>query len=167
MAPLYRLVAGADNNADDLLSPVTVLDQVNDIDAAITHVRTNFPTCLWQTGPINANNIQSIRESAGANLALLFAYTKANTSYVKSVVSVAGPANMNNFASWIQNKQLTMPCLTTQTAQNDFKYGDPIAYPQIQKAFSKKYSIYDPDALNDPANTNITNLTNPQSLNCL
>ena len=164
VAPLYRLVAGADNNADDLLSPVTVLDQVNDIDAAITHVRTNFPTCLWQTGPINANNIQVLGESAGANLALLFAYTKANTSYVKSVVSVAGPANMNNFASWIQNKQLTMPCLTTQTAQNDFKYGDPIAYPT--KVHFPKYSIYDPDALNDPANTNITNLTNPQSFNC-
>ncbi|MFN8296170.1 MAG: alpha/beta hydrolase [Chitinophagales bacterium] len=166
VAPLYRLVAGAGNDADDLLTPVKVLDQVNDIDAAITHVHNNFPTCLWQTGSISANNIQVLGESAGANLAMLYAYTKVTNSnnYVKSVVSVAGPADMNNFSVWIRNKQLLMPCLQTQTTQNDYKQGDPIAYPT--KVHFPKYTIYDPNELNDPANTNITNLTNPQSFNC-
>jgi len=37
-------------------------------------------------------------------LALLYAYTKANTSFVKSVISVAGPTNMNQFANYLKNK---------------------------------------------------------------
>lgn len=164
VAPLYRLVAAADNNVDDLLTPVTVLDQVNDIDAAITHVRNNFPTCLWNTGPINANNIQVLGESAGANLALLFSYTKANTSYIKSVVSVAGPTNLNNFTDWIKNKQLPLICLPTQTTQNNYYFGDPILYPT--KVHFPKYTIYDPSVATSPTNTNITNITNPQSFNC-
>jgi acetyl esterase/lipase len=167
VAPLYRLVAGAGNDADDLLTTVTVLDQVNDIDAAITHIHNNFPTCLWQTGSISANNIQVLGESAGANLALLYAYTKVtNTNnYVKSVVSVAGPADMNNFAVWIKNKQLLMPCLQVQNSLNDYKQGDPIAYPT--KVHFPKYTIYDPYELSNSATLNITNITNPQSFNCM
>jgi len=166
VAPLYRLVAGAGNDADDLLTTVTVLDQVNDIDAAITHIHNNFPTCLWQTGSISANNIQVLGESAGANLAMLYAYTKVTSTknYVKSVVSVAGPADMNNLAVWIKNKQLLMPCLQVQSSLNDYKQGDPIAYPT--KVHFPKYTIYDPDELSNPATLNITNITNPQSFNC-
>ena len=163
VAPLYRLVAMADKDADDLLTPVTVLDQVDDIDAAITHMHNNFPTCLWQH-PLNANNIQVLGESAGANLTLLFAYTKANTSYIKSVVSVAGPTNLNTAAVWLKDKQKTLPCLPTQSALNDFYWGDVVAYPT--KVHFPKYTIFDEAALNAPTNTNVTNITNQQNFNC-
>ena len=104
VVPLYRLVKYGNSNSEFTTNTIGILDQVNDIDAAITHVRTNFPSCL----EINANNIQILGESAGANLALLYAYTKANTSFVKSVISVAGPTNMNQFADYLKNKPIPL-----------------------------------------------------------
>lgn len=171
VAPLYRLVAYGDNNTDILSTPITIKDQVNDIDAAITHVRNNFSTCLWQT-PLNTNNIQVLGESAGGNLALLFAYTKANTSYVKSVISIAGPSNMNQFADFVKSKNLIHPngmqnqgCGIFFSLEN---YYDYIGFPFFGTNLLTHLPFYSPmDPITDYTNMLITNVTNYSNMNCL
>ncbi|MFN8283704.1 MAG: alpha/beta hydrolase [Chitinophagales bacterium] len=143
---LYRLVQYGDNNTDIMANTITINDQINDVDAAIQHIHTNFPSCL----SINANNIQVLGESAGAHLALMFAYTRANTSYVKSVVSVAGPTNMNQMANWIMNRPFNFPCGT------DFVIDNPNVTTLTHFPF---YGIHDPIAA--ATNHTITGFVNP------
>lgn len=137
VAPLYRLVHYADTTTDVLANPITINDQINDIATAIEHIHANFPNCLWQTGAINANHIQVIGESAGAHLALMFAYTRANTSYVKSVIAVAAPSNMNQFANFIMNRPFTYSCGT------DFVYDNINTTIFTHFPF---YGIFDPNS---------------------
>ena len=151
---LYRLVSYGNSNTDILSTPITIPDQINDIDAAITHIKTNFPTCLWQT-PLNANNIQLMGESAGAQLALLYTYTRSNTSYIKSVVSVAAPSNMNAFANLLMTKPYTHTCSTALVVDN---------YNNTTFTHFPFYSIVDP--LTDYTNGVITNVTNYSSISC-
>ncbi len=96
---IYRLSKLGTKLADWTANPVTWQDQINDIDAAITHIRTNFPTCL----NIAANSIQVVGESAGGHLALMWAYTKAEMSYVKSVVAMYAPTNLNYYGDYLKN----------------------------------------------------------------
>jgi acetyl esterase/lipase len=151
VVPLYRLVQYGDNNTDILSNTVTIQDQVDDIDAAIQDVHNIFPNCLG----INANNIQVIGESAGANLALLFAYTQANTSYIKSVVSVAGPTNMNQFANWLMSPPFAYSCGT------DFIVDNPNTTIFTHFPY---YNVYDPivplitTAFVNPVTCNVANI---------
>lgn len=144
---VYRLVQYGNNTTEILANTVTINDQIDDIEAAIEHVHTNFPNCLG----INANNIQVLGESAGAHLALMFAYTRANTDYIKSVVSVAGPTNMNQMADWVKNKPKLFTCGT------DFKMADPV--PNAAHTHFPFYGIVDPIA-NAQKNI-ITSTVNP------
>lgn len=146
VVPLYRLVQYGDNNTDIMANTITIQDQINDIDAAITHMKTNFPSCL----NLNVNSVQVLGESAGANLALMFAYTKANTSYIKSVVSVAGPTNMNQFANWVKSPPFPFTCGTDLVVDN------PNTTIFTHFPF---YSVYDPNA--PLANLSITEFVNP------
>lgn len=158
---LYRLASYGDNNSDILASPIVVQDQINDIDLAISQIHNSFPTCLWQT-PLNANNIQIIGESAGANIALMYAYTKANTSYVKSVISVAGPTNINQFADFLNTKSLINPIISQACGINY-----PFVYDNINSTNFTHYpfyGVYDPNS--DVSNLTITGYTNPQNFNC-
>lgn len=171
VAPLYRLVAYGNSDPDILATPITVLDQVNDIDAAITHIKANFPTCLWNR-PLNANNIQVLGESAGANLALLFAYTKANTSYIKSVISVAGPSNLNQFADFIKSKNLIHPNLRiNQGCGIPFSlenYNDFLNFPFFGSNVLTHLPFYAPmDPIADYGKMLITNVTNFGNMNCI
>ncbi len=138
VAPLYRLVQiGYNNvNSDWLVGNISVQDQINDIDACITHVRTNFPTCL----DISANSIQVLGESAGGHLAMMYAYTKANTSFVKSVVSVSGPANMNQMANYIWKRPKLF------NSGNDYIARDPNLIPKPTDNHFGFYGLYDPAA---------------------
>lgn len=159
VAPLYRLVAYGNNNTDVLATPVTVQDQVNDIDAAILHIKANFPTCLWNR-PLNANNIQVLGESAGANLALLFAYTKANTSYIKSVVSIAGPTNLNQFADFVKSKNLIHPFINQGCNVS-------LCIDNFNNTNLTHFPFYGPlDPISDYSNMLITNVTNFASMSC-
>jgi len=146
---LYRLVQYGDNNTDIVANTVSINDQIDDVEDAIEHIHTNFPTCLG----INANNIQILGESAGAHLALMYSYTRANTSYVKSVVSVAGPTNMSQMANWMMNKPHTFVC------GNDFVIDNPNITTLTHFPF---YGIYDP--VQNANNYIMTALVNP--LNC-
>lgn len=134
IAPLYRLVQYGDNDADILANTISIQDQIDDIDACITHIKTNFPSCL----DLNANSIQLLGESAGAHLALMYAYTKANTSYIKSVVSVAGPTNMNQMANWVKTPPFAFTC------GNDFMLDNPNTTNYTHFPY---YGIYDPNAV--------------------
>ncbi|MFN8284561.1 MAG: alpha/beta hydrolase [Chitinophagales bacterium] len=135
IAPLYRLVQVGDNNTDILTGSVSVQTQINDIDACITHIKTNFPSCL----NLNANSIQVLGESAGGHLAMMYAYTKANTSYVKSVVSVSGPANMNQMANYIWNKPKVF------NSGNDYIWRDPnLIDANFRDNHFPFYGVYDP-----------------------
>lgn len=134
IAPLYRLVEVGDTITDVLAGSISVQNQINDIDACISHIRTNFPSCL----NLNANSIQVLGESAGGHLAMMYAYTKANPSYVKSVVSVSGPANMNQMANYIWKRPKLF------TSGNDFIWRDPnLLSTDNHFPF---YGIYDPAA---------------------
>ena len=115
---LYRLVKYGDNNAEYTANNIGMQEQINDINSCVTHVHDNFPSCLG----ISTNDIQVFGESAGAHLALMYAYTQANTTYVKSVVSAAGPTNLAQLANYVNNKGFwhTFACGT------NFRIGNPI-----------------------------------------
>lgn len=102
VVPLYRLAAYGKNNTEIVANSVTWQDQLDDIDAAINHVRNNFPSCLG----VNANSIQVLGESAGGHLALMWAYTKStlSTSIVKSIISCYSPTNLQQYADFLRNK---------------------------------------------------------------
>lgn len=147
---LYRLVQYGDNNTDIIANTITINDQIDNIENAIKHIHTFFPTCLG----VDANNIQVLGESAGAHLALMYAYTRANTSYIKSLVSVAAPTNMNQFANFMMNPPFAYTCGT------DFVFASPNTTPPI--THFPYYGIYDPIA--NINNLVITTLVSP--LNC-
>lgn len=164
VAPLYRLVSYGDTPADFAANPISVTDQINDIDAAIQHVHANFPSCLG----INANNIQVLGESAGGHLALMFAYTKANTSYIKSVVAVAAPTNLNQYFNFINSKTLidasiSQVCQTT-TGNNFYVYNYSSTDVVHTKTHFPFYTYYDPTP--DQPTLSITTYLNPQNYTC-
>ncbi len=97
---LYRLAKYVNSSEDVLNNDITLQMQVDDIGSAISHIKSNFSTCL----NLNTNSIQVIGESAGAHLALMYSYTQANTSYVKSVISMYAPTDMNRYANNLKNK---------------------------------------------------------------
>lgn len=99
---LYRLAKYGNTDAEMAANNITWQTQINDIDAAILSVRNNFPTCLG----INANSIQVYGESAGAHLAMMWAYTKttASSTYIKSVVPCYGPTNMQKIGNFMKSK---------------------------------------------------------------
>jgi len=175
VAPLYRLVSYGDTPTDIAANPVSVTDQINDIDAAITHIHTYFPTCLYGVGPVNANNIQVMGESAGGHLALMFAYTRANTSYIKSVVSVSAPTNLNQYFDFINNKSLiysggswanSIPCNTS--SGTDFVI-DNYNYVTSTTTYNNKthfpfFNYYDPNPTGPQLS--VTTYINPQNFQC-
>ena len=97
----YRLAKYGKNATEIPQNDITITQQVNDIDAAIQHIHTNFYSCLGLT----ANSIQVIGESAGGHLALMWAYTKADMSYIKSVVSYYAPTNLGQYADYLKNRK--------------------------------------------------------------
>lgn len=103
---LYRLTRYGDVNSDITSNPVSVQDQISDINSGILHIRTNFPTCLG----LNANSIQVLGESAGGHLVLSWAYANANVSYIKSVVSMYAPTNLQQYGNYLKNIPITFTC---------------------------------------------------------
>jgi acetyl esterase/lipase len=105
---LYRLVKYGDNTTDILANDLTFDDQLDDVDSAVSHIRTNFSSCL----DIDANSIQILGESAGAHLALMYAYSRADTSYVRSVISMYAPTNLNEYTDYLLNANNSYTCGT-------------------------------------------------------
>ena len=105
---LYRLVQYGKDNTEITSNTTTWQTQIDDIDAAIQHIKTNFPGCLG----LNANSIQELGESAGGHLALMWAYSKntISSSYIKSVVSCYAPTNMQQFGDVTRNNPLKYNC---------------------------------------------------------
>lgn len=131
---LYRLVQYGNNNAEITANPTTWQNQIDDIDAAIQHIHSNFPTCL----NLNANSMQLLGESAGGHLALMWAYTKANTSYVKSVITCYAPTNLQQYGSYLQSK-------TTGTYACGWPYFHfPFYFPVNTTNYFQTYSSISP-----------------------
>lgn len=103
---------------------VSVQDQVNDIDAAIWHIKSNFLTCLT----LKANSIQVLGESAGGHLALMWAYTgtHSTTTYVKSVISMYAPTNLQQFGRFLKEDRPTSPSFS---CGGNFRFGNPYWNP--------------------------------------
>lgn len=161
IAMLYRLVKYGNDDNEIAANDIGFQEQINDIDACVTHVHDNFPSCL----NITTNNIQVFGESAGAHLALMFAYTKANTSYVKSVVSAAGPTNLAQFAGNIQ----VPPTAHTFTCGGAFNVSNPIPSGSTShNPFYLPTTATDPNDANvvasvSPLNCNVSNSTDPNT----
>jgi len=79
----YRLTGTAEN--------IRVGDQQNDIKAAVSFVSQNAAD--WNVG---SDKFAMMGASAGAHLALLYTYANNIDSKVKTVISVAGPANLTD-----------------------------------------------------------------------
>ncbi len=94
---LYRLAKYGANSTEISSNTLTWDDQLDDIDSAITHISNNFPTCLDE----DADEIHIIGESAGAHLSLLYAYERADSTIVKSVVSMYAPTNLNQYGNYL------------------------------------------------------------------
>jgi acetyl esterase/lipase len=100
---LYRLSRHGITNTQITSTPIKIADQVNDINSAVLHIKNNFPDCL----SLNTNSLQILGESAGGHLSLLWAYTQANTSYVKSVISCYAPTDLNDYADYLYDQPQT------------------------------------------------------------
>lgn len=111
VVPLYRLVPYCEDESVIANNSIGFQDQIDDIDACITHIHNNFPNCLYGH-PFNANSIQVMGESAGGHLALMYAYTKSDVSYVKSVIDVSAPTNLNQFANYLRNNRRNSPAFS-------------------------------------------------------
>ena len=105
---LYRLAKYGNNNTEISSNTVRWEEQVSDIDAAVLHIRTYFPICI----NLNASSIQLIGESAGAHLALMWSYTgtNSNSSYIKSVISMYAPTNLNQYGAFLRNRPIHYTC---------------------------------------------------------
>lgn len=108
---LYRLARHGVTNTQITTNPIKISDQVNDINMAVNHIKTNFPSCIQ----VNVDKLQVLGESAGGHLALMWAYTQANTSYVKSVISCYAPTDLNDYADYLYNPPNTFVCNTLFT----------------------------------------------------
>jgi acetyl esterase/lipase len=136
---LYRLAKYANPTENVLDNDVTLQMQIDDIGSAITHINTNFPICL----NLNANSIQVLGESAGAHLALMYSYTQASTSYVKSVISMYAPTDMNKYANNLKNKYCfgtsnvcNFTCGTTFFQNTNLKYVPCYFFTDINNIFT-------------------------------
>jgi len=82
----------------------SALDRMlDDIENAINHFRSTMLSCY----SIEFNAFHVIGESSGGHASLMYAYTRANPTIVKSVTSMYAPANMSQFYNWISNPQPT------------------------------------------------------------
>ncbi|MBK9330592.1 MAG: alpha/beta hydrolase [Sphingobacteriales bacterium] len=143
---LYRLTRYGDVDADITTNPIPIQDQISDINSGILHIRSNFPTCLG----LNANSIQVLGESAGGHLVLSWAYANASTSYIKSVVSMYAPTNMQQYGNYLKN----IPTYANFTCGNAFN-GFPWYFPIV--------NIYNPYMVYNTTNFNCQALTYPNS----
>ncbi len=102
----YRLVRYGNTDSEINSNPVPISEQLSDINNGILHIKNHFPNCL----NLNANSIQVLGESAGGNLALLWAYTYANSTYIKSVTSMYAPTNVQQYGNYLKNKRCIFNC---------------------------------------------------------
>ena len=109
---LYRLTKYDNDLSHTTTTTTTWLDQVNDVKAAINHIRSRFGTCLTKHGAVNTDKIQLIGESAGGHLALQYAYKYGNPSYLKSVIPMYAPTDLQSYGNFLKN-----------TATSDFVCG--------------------------------------------
>jgi acetyl esterase/lipase len=158
---LYRLVPYGDNNNEITTTGVTIQNQVDDVDMAIQHIRNNFPVCLG----VNANSIQIVGESAGGQLALAYAYTKSNTNYVKSVISMYAPTNMYQYSDSLKTKKRIHNC-----GDNFYFYSPWGLYPNRASHYPAYFyisNIFNPNEIQasvNPLNC-ITNIVYSDSTN--
>lgn len=87
-------------------NPIEISDQIQDIEDCVDHIAANFSTCL----NINADEIQIIGESAGAHLALMYAYEVSDTTFLKSVISLYAPTNMNHYGDYLNSPTNSYIC---------------------------------------------------------
>jgi acetyl esterase/lipase len=137
---LYPLAAYGKENTEILANTTTVQTQMNSIDLAINHIRTNFPTCV----NLNANSIQLLGESAGGHLALNWAYNSANTTYIKSVISCYAPTNMQQYGEYIRVKPYQFTCGATYyfTLNNNPPQNGVIHFPWYNPAYIDPLAVY-------------------------
>lgn len=109
---LYRLIDYGNDNAEFGLTTNWWADQISDIQNAIGHIQSYFPSCLYGH-TINAEKIHVLGESAGGHLALLYAYTlPQNSTFLKSVISMYAPTNINQYADTLDNYSIPFTCST-------------------------------------------------------
>ncbi|MBK9330755.1 MAG: alpha/beta hydrolase [Sphingobacteriales bacterium] len=107
---LYRLIDYGNDINEFPLTTNWWYDQVADIQNAINHIRANFYTCLYGYS-VSAEKIHILGESAGGHLALLYAYSlPQNSTFLKSVVSMYAPTNMNQYADTLDNYSVPFIC---------------------------------------------------------
>ncbi|MCO5230757.1 MAG: hypothetical protein M9958_06340 [Chitinophagales bacterium] len=112
---LYRLTKLGTTNAQ-IISNGNKMDTIlNDIEDAIQHFRNKMSDgeCAL---PQNYTKYHIVGESAGGHIALMYAYTRGDTSFVKSVTSLYAPTNMSQFANWISNPASNLNCLNGYNA---------------------------------------------------
>jgi acetyl esterase/lipase len=160
---LYRLVRVGNTLPEIVTNPVGWLDQVSDINSAILHIKNNFPTCL----NLNANSIQIVGESAGAHLSLLWSYMNANPTYVKSVVSMYAPTNMQQYTEYMRT-------LYAGTAYENHTCGGTLTYDhfnlflcQPKGSFLFRYLVFDSLDTYSSYNVSAFNCHSPVHKYCL
>lgn len=96
---LYRLAKIGTNNADITSNGDAMGMILDDIENGINHFRTRMPACY----NINVNDCHVVGESAGGHIALMYAYTRASSTYIKSVTSMYAPTNLRQFGAYMKN----------------------------------------------------------------
>lgn len=106
---LYRLAKLGTTNAEIISNGNKLNEILDDIEDAIEHFkdRVSSGECFIE---IDYSKFHIVGESAGGHLALMYAYTRANTTYVKSVTSLYAPTNMVQFSNWIGSPPISFVC---------------------------------------------------------
>jgi len=116
---LYRLMKLGTTNTEIESNGDKLSEMLDDIEDAIEHFRERMSSeeCLFEE---NYTKFHILGESAGGHLALMYAYTRADPMYVKSVTSLYAPTNIVQFYNWINNPGSTniYACSTTYTPAN-------------------------------------------------
>lgn len=131
----YRLVEGAglySTPVKHLKSNIKVPDQVSDmslvVDYAIAHAKE------WQ---VSESKVAMAGHSAGATLALLYAYSTRNTSKVKAVANLAG--SLDQTFSDIPLYYILLPDYVLEAGYRYTGYSASVANDQYYKEISPLY----------------------------
>lgn len=158
---LYRLGNLAYNNTDIQNNTVTINTQIQDVSSCVNHIKTNFKSCL----NLDTTKLQILGESAGGLLALMYAYTQSDPSYLKSVISCYTASNFKQYATFIYDKST---CPT-----NPYVCGTPYRFNPpndcgytTQYPFFPKYGTFDLSSTTVIFNSN-SNSCMPQVRDCV
>lgn len=107
---LYRLTKYGSTQQEiesNLVNGENAMDRIlDDVEDAVNHFKDSMYACY----EMSYTDFHIVGESAGGHIALMYAYTRADTGLVKSVTSMYAPSNYRQFATYVKTVGLQHTC---------------------------------------------------------